>query len=101
MKKIKNLTLKELNELAEVYLETLDVQKKLLKYWESTNIRYDSRGDHQKMCAYIRDRREEIRETINMLENILCEIQENHSKFICSIEESTKTVDAPSLKIQS
>ena len=92
-KKIKNLTLQELNQLTEIYLKTLGVQKNLLKYWESTNIRYDLRNDHQKMCAYICDRREEIRETINMLENILCEIQENHSKFICSIEESTKTVD--------
>ena len=34
MKKIKNLSLKELNDLAETYLRTLDVQKKLLKYWE-------------------------------------------------------------------
>ena len=93
MKKIKNLSLKELNDLAETYLRTLDVQKKLLKYWESTNIRYDLRNDHQKMCGYICDRREEIRETINLLENILCEIQENQSKFICCIEESTKTND--------
>ena len=93
MKKIKNLPLKELNDLAETYLRTLDVQKKLLKYWESTNIRYDLRNDHQKMCAYICDRREEIRSTINLLENILCEIQENQSKFIFGIEESTKTID--------
>ena len=93
MKKIKNLSLKELNDLAETYLKTLDVQKKLLKYWESTNIRYDLIEDHQKMCAYICDRRNEVRETINLLENILCEVQENQSKFIFGIEESTKTID--------
>ena len=86
MKKIKNLSIQELNDLALIHLKTLEVQKKLLQYWESTNIRYDLRSNHEKMCYFITDKREIIRETINMLENILVEIAENQKKFvsICS-----------------
>tara|TARA_R100001440_G_scaffold4273_1_gene9832 strand:- start:12 stop:305 length:294 start_codon:yes stop_codon:yes gene_type:complete len=97
MKKIKNLSIQELNDLALIHLKTLEVQKKLLKYWESTNIRYDLRSNHEKMCYFITDKREEIRETINMLENILVEIAANQKKFvsICSgqVQEMTKTTN--------